>query len=87
MLGHRNVATTQKYLGVNYGSVREALENMSVESKQHIDDLGSLKKVWDAALFLELEHRGYDLSALCDADEVTAEIVNIGYSYRKGDVR
>ncbi len=30
MLGHRNVATTQKYLGVNYASVREALEEMSV---------------------------------------------------------
>ena len=26
MLGHRSVATTQKYLGVNYASVRDALE-------------------------------------------------------------
>ena len=33
MLGHRNVATTQKYLGVNYASVRDALEEMAVESE------------------------------------------------------
>ena len=30
MLGHKNVATTQKYLGVNYAEVRQALEFMSV---------------------------------------------------------
>ena len=33
MLGHRNVATTQKYLGVNYASVREAVEEMSVSGE------------------------------------------------------
>ncbi|MCY3744506.1 MAG: tyrosine-type recombinase/integrase [Candidatus Poribacteria bacterium] len=38
MLGHRNVATTQKYLGVNYANVREAVEEMSVsdENELHI---------------------------------------------------
>ena len=30
MLGHKSVATTQKYLGVNYAEVRQALEFMSV---------------------------------------------------------
>ena len=30
MLGHKNVATTQKYLGVNYAKVRDALEKMSI---------------------------------------------------------
>ncbi len=29
MLGHKNVATTQKYLGVNYASVRDAVEKMA----------------------------------------------------------
>ena len=29
MLGHKSIATTQKYLGVNYASVREALQKMS----------------------------------------------------------
>ena len=30
MLGHKSVATTQQYLGVNYASVRDALEAMSL---------------------------------------------------------
>ena len=81
MLGHQSVATTQKYLGVNYASVREALEEMSVDAEQHIDSLvgRSLKKAGDAALFLELARRGYDLSNLLDENETTAaEIVKIG---------
>ena len=28
MLGHKNIATTQKYLGVNYAKVRDALESV-----------------------------------------------------------
>ena len=32
MLGHKNVATTQKYLGVNYASVRDAVEKMAFSS-------------------------------------------------------
>ena len=39
MLGHRSVATTQKYLGVNYASVRDALEQISVTSEPHISTL------------------------------------------------
>ena len=30
MLGHKSVVTTQRYLGVNYASVRDASEAMSV---------------------------------------------------------
>ena len=30
MLGHRSVSTTQRYLGVNYTTAREACEAMSV---------------------------------------------------------
>ena len=81
MLGHQSVATTQKYLGVNYASVREALEEMSVDAEQHIDSLvgRSLKKAGDAALFLELARRGYDLSRLGEvSDETVAEIVKVG---------
>ena len=32
MLGHKSVATTQRYLGVNYASVRDALEKIAVSS-------------------------------------------------------
>ena len=83
MLGHRNVATTQKYLGVNYASVREALEEMSVlreDSELHTITLlgSSLKKETDDTLFMELALRGYNLSRLRDTDEKTGEIVKIG---------
>ena len=39
MPGHQNVATTQKYLGVKYASVREAVEDMALNVQQHVDDL------------------------------------------------
>ena len=79
MLGHRNVATTQKYLGVNYASVRDALEEMAVSGELHITGIlgSSLKKVADETLFLELALRGHDLSSLREKKERTAEIVKI----------
>ena len=79
MLGHKSVATTQQYLGVNYASIREAIEEMAISDELH--EIGflssSLKKQTDEALFLELARRGYDLSKLHD-NETTAEIVKIG---------
>ena len=79
MLGHKSVATTQQYLGVNYASIREAIEEMAVSDELHEIPLlsSSLKKQTDEALFLELARRGYDLSKLHD-NETTAEIVRIG---------
>ena len=82
MLGHRNVATTQKYLGVNYASVREAVEEMSVSGEDSEPPIiyllgSSLKKEADETLFLELALRGYDLSKLRD-NEATGEIIKIG---------
>lgn len=35
MLGHKSVATTQRYLGVNYASVRDALEKIAVSGDLH----------------------------------------------------
>ena len=35
MLGHKSIVTTQKYLGVNYASVREAVQKMSLDSELH----------------------------------------------------
>ena len=85
MLGHRNVATTQKYLGVNYASVRKGVEEMAVDAERHTMNLlgSSLKKEADETLFLELTLRGYDLSKPlrpdADAEEPsTAEVVKIG---------
>ena len=80
MLGHRNVSTTQKYLGVNYASVRQAVEEMAVSGDLHTTTLlgSSLKKEADETLFLELALRGYDLSSLRETTEETAEVVKIG---------
>ena len=79
MLGHRNVATTQKYLGVNYASVRQAIEEIAVSGELHERHIlgSSLKKETDEALFLELVQRGYNLSSLRDKKERTGEIVKI----------
>ena len=86
LLGHRNVATTQKYIGVNYASAREAVEGMALASESYRIHLLSgsfrflgaeLKENADETLFLELALRGYDLSSLRD-NPTTAEIVKIG---------
>ena len=82
MLRHKSVATTQKYLGVNYSSVREALQKMSLDAELHERSLlgSSLKKTSDETLFLELALRGYDLSKLRENPENTentGEVVKI----------
>lgn len=79
MLGHKSVATTQKYLGVNYATVRDALEEMSLDGELHERGIlgSSLKKESDETLFLELALRGHDLSKLRE-DETIGEIVKIG---------
>ena len=83
LLGHKSVSTTQRYLGVDWASAREAVEGMALASDSYRITLlsGSLKKEADETLFLELALRGYDLSSLrenTETDETTAEIVNIG---------
>ena len=79
MLGHRSVATTQKYLGVNYASVRQAVEDMSLSAELHTTTFlgSSLKSEKDETLFLELALRGYNLEKLRE-HQTPAEIVNIG---------
>ena len=86
LLGHRNVSTTQKYIGVNYATARETVEAMALGSERDRTDLlsrsfrflgGELKTTADETLFLELALRGYDLSKLRDT-ETTAEIIKIG---------
>ena len=90
LLGHRNVSTTQKYIGVNYATAREAVEAMALDAKTTSSERdrtilshsfrflgGELKGTADETLFLELALRGYDLSKLRD-NETTTQIVKIG---------
>ncbi len=86
LLGHRNISTTQKYLGVNYADAKAAVELIALdgesyriaktsESFQFLG--GELKETQDETRFLELALRGYDLSKLRDAD-ASGEIVKFG---------
>lgn len=61
MLGHKQVTTTQKYLGVNYKSVREALEAIAIAEGTEPRDTTPLYKVSDEKLVFELMKRGYPL--------------------------
>lgn len=64
MLGHKSVVTTQRYLGVNYASVRDASEAMSIhsESNKSTKTLGSVNEASDDVLLIELLRRGYDVA-------------------------
>ena len=60
MLGHKSVATTQKYLGVNYANVKDAVEIIAVDSR--VVTYASKQPVFkadDDALIAELARRGY----------------------------
>ena len=91
LLGHRNISTTQKYLGVNYADAKAAVEAIALitesyrtaQTSESFQFIGAeLKNTADETLFLELALRGYDLSKPLrpDAEEPSenAEIVKIG---------
>ena len=82
MLGHKSIATTQKYLGVNYASVREAVQKMSLDGELLKTGIlgSSLKNTHTETLLLELALRGIDVSKLREDTETEppAEIVKIG---------
>ena len=71
MLGHKSVVTTQRYLGVNYASVRDASEAMSIHAESNVSTktLSSVNDASDDALFIELLRRGYDVARLLEKDD------------------
>ena len=66
LLGHRNVATTQKYIGINYASAREAVETMALGYEPDRTDLlsRSIHTYNDEQLHAELSRRGYTITRL-----------------------
>ena len=78
LLGHRNISTTQKYLGVNYADAKAAVELIALMSESDRMPLlsRSLKDFDDETLHCELIKRGYNVTKR-RSDETTAEIVNI----------
>jgi len=68
MLGHKSVVTTQRYLGVNYASVRDASEAMSIDSECNVTTktLHSVNDASDDVLLIELLRRGYNVARLLE---------------------
>ena len=79
LLGHRNISTTQKYLGVNYADAKAAVELIALitESDRSILSSRSLKEIDDETLQCELTRRGYNVTRR-RSDETTGEVVKIG---------
>ena len=79
LLGHRNISTTQKYLGVNYADARAAVESIALITESDRIPLSSrsLADFADETLQCELEKRGYNVTSKQE-NETTAEIVKIG---------
>ncbi len=71
MLGHKSVVTTQRYLGVNYASVRDASEAMSIHAESNISTktLSSINDASNDEILIELLRRGYDVARLLQKDE------------------
>ncbi len=68
MLGHKDVKTTQRYLGVNYTKIREASEAMSLSAeKSGKKKSPTLDQATDDALLVELMRRGYDTQEVLNA--------------------
>ena len=81
LLGHRNVATMQAYLGVNYADARAAVEAIVLEASESYRTpilYNSLKETDTDALIAELARRGYNPPSLRENTKKTAEIVKIG---------
>jgi len=71
MLGHKSVVTTQRYLGVNYASVRDASEAMSIYAELNVSTktLSSVDDASDDVLLIELLRRGYDVARLLQKND------------------
>ena len=78
LLGHRNISTTQKYLGVNYADARAAVESIALITESDRSDVlsHSLTDIDDETLQSELEKRGYNITRR-PTDKTTAEIVKV----------
>ena len=79
LLGHRNISTTQKYLGVNYADAKAAVEAIALISESDRRPLSSRswEEIDDETLRCELEKRGYNVTRR-RTDDNTAEIVKLG---------
>ena len=85
MLGHRDVSTTQNYLGVDYAEVREALELMSIAvSGTNPVKSQSVSQSSDNDLIAELAKRGYCVEGI-ERDTTDPHMPTRNFKRRMGD--
>ena len=66
MLGHKEVKTTQAYLGVSYAKAQAASRAIELSSSKISVLLHSMKNISTGDLLTELQARGVDVSSAID---------------------
>ena len=81
LLGHRNVSTTQKYIGVNYATARETVEAIALEAAE-----ASSSEPYRTDLLsrsLSCSHLGGELKATVSDETLFLELARRGYDLSK----
>ena len=77
LLGHKNVVTTQEYLGVSYSKLKKGCDQISVSRLNTRPVLyNSLAEIEADTMILELGRRGYNIDALLELDKVHSDTLD-----------
>ena len=80
LLGHRNVSTTQKYIGVNYATARETVEAIALEAKASSSEPDRTDLL---SRSLSCSHLGGELKATVSDETLFLELALRGYDLSK----
>ena len=80
LLGHRNVSTTQKYIGVNYATARETVEAIALEAKASSSERDRTDLLSGS---LSCSHLGGELKATVSDETLFLELALRGYDLSK----
>ena len=80
LLGHRNVSTTQKYIGVNYATARETVEAIALEAKASSSERDRTDLL---SRSLSCSHLGGELKATVSDETLFLELALRGYDLSK----
>jgi site-specific recombinase XerD len=64
LLGHRNVETTKRYIGISYTKLQQTVEAIELDNNRNCKTLHSLEKFSTGDLLTEFMARGYDVSSI-----------------------
>ena len=77
LLGHKNVVTTQEYLGVSYSKLKKGCDQISVSRLNTRPVLyNSLAEIEADTMILELGRRGYNIDVLLEVDKVHSDTLD-----------